>query len=840
MTPTLRRYVLLIVFLIPSLAMGDERDANDREFNDEIRPLLMKVCGDCHHPDDDDDAVGFLRSSVANEIGLRREAWSSAAEQLHNRTMPPADAEQPTEAERLRLSTWIGDYLESSACTGKAYAGDPLPRRLNRDQYTHAVQDLTGLNVNVANRFPTDGSGGEGFDNNGETLFLPPILLEKYLEAAVEITDQFVVTPPVVAELNADVNTDISAKANNEADTATDKTLAAGSILVPVAESFGIAIWFPAELSRPMTLALKVDGAEIDRFTARADQPYCLWFPTLPLDRGQHTLQVVAPEWRAGDGELSLATRVIQLPRPQWQEGKYNGESNEKIRLQMVERCREFAKHHSGDSDAEFRRLWNDRFVQLSSEDFADRVAATARLLGRDRKDVSVDVSVSDDDAIDAITRFATTAWRRDATDDETARLWQLLDRGVDRGESMLQAMKLPLQSVLISPNFLFVTEQPAGEGLTRITDHELASRLSLFLWHSIPDAELSRLAAADRLHDPKVLAAQVDRMLADPRSKRFATAFAGQWLGTVAVGRTVTPDTGFFKPNYSNEVTQDLRTQVDETMHWMLRHNLPITDWIDADYVVLNRRIATHYGLDKAAKNLSDDDQTFTGVSLADFDADERERAVKRTGAVGLGAVHMLTSYSRRTSPVLRGGWVLETMFGTRVPAPPPDVPSLPGGDKESEKATVRERLQRHRDNPTCAACHDLIDPIGFALENFDVLGRWRDYETATQNEEEWEKKKSTAEPQKIDASGSLPSGETFAGVEELRTVLRSRTDDFAHHYVRQMLGYALGRSLQQEDACTISTIVRQVKQSDYQTRAMILAIVNSTPFLYRGREGK
>ena len=250
-----------------------------------------------------------------------------------------------------------------------------------------------------------------------------------------------------------------------------------------------------------------------------------------------------------------------------------------------------------------------------------------------------------------------------------------------------------------------------------------------------------------------------------------------------------------------------------------MIHKDRPVTDWINGDHVVINQRLASHYGMNKTAKDLTDDDQ-FKAILISDD-----PRAGVRSGAFGLGAVHMLTSYSRRTSPVLRGGWVLETMFGTRVPAPPPDVPVLPGGERESDKQTVRQRLEKHRKHPTCAACHDLIDPIGFAMENFDVLGRWRD------------KEGKEGQGPKIDSSGKLPSGETFSDINELRGLLANRKEDFVHQYVKQMLGYALGRSLEEADICTIETVARNLNQSGNRTGELISSIVTSLPFTHRDK---
>ena len=784
---------LLLIGYSATCDMSLAETAQNYDYAEDIRPLLMETCGDCHDPSDEDDAVGFLRAETVAEISPLRELWESAAEQLRNRTMPPADADQPSEKDRLRLATWIEHQLEASACDGGSFAGNPVARRLNRDQYTAAIEDLTGVSFDFVEKFPADGGGGEGFDNNGETLFVPPLLMERYFEVAAEVTNHVMVTQPMVVELD-----------NVSGDAAqAGKTLAQGSVNVPYRDWFGVAVWFPETINRKQTLVLKIDGIDADEVTVDESQPWYLWYGNAELDRGQHTIQIVAPDWKPGDVESLGKVRVIQLPPVQFVKGKYTNEKNERRRAKMLEDSRQFVKKQNNLTTKAFARRWGSRYFELGGEPLEKRRQATKRILG--------------DSPLKNIEFFAIRAWRRQITDKEKARLKAFLDRGIERGESVEQAAKLPLQSILTSPKFLFVTEQN-NEGTTprQISDLELASRLSLFLWHSIPDDELLRAAFANKLHRTDVLESQVDRMLADPRSRRFAEAFAGQWLGTVAVGRTVIPDTDFFKPHYSDKTTDEMRRQVSETMLWMLKEDRPITDWIDSPVVVINKRLAEHYGIETKAE-LGDD---FQPIRLEDC-----EGASARSGAFGMGAVHMLTSYARRTSPVLRGGWVLETMFGTHVPAPPPDIPSLKGGDGESDKRTVRQRLELHRANPTCAVCHDMMDPIGFAMENFDVLGRWRDNE-------------STDNP--IDASGKLPSGETFDGVEEMRAVLMGRRDDFTQEYVRRMLGYALGRSLDRRDACTISAVADQTKQSKYSTRTLVKAIVTSVPFMNRSAAGE
>ena len=744
-------------------AAADDRDPA-AEFIVSVLPTLTQFCGSCHDPEDNEDPVRFLRCRTPEEVASNRGLWASVAEQLKNRTMPPGDEEQPTEQQRLELTEWIESYLEATACSQGDYAGSPVPRRLNREQYTFAINDLTGEAFDFVETFPADGSGGEGFTNNGETLFLPPLMMERYLEVAQRIVDRVVVSPPFdVTYVVRAVNVDEPEKKRfrffdrAKAPKAESISLAAGQsskllLTVHTDDDFRFALKASHVGDAPTPVALKIDGIAAKRLMIPSAQHAEARWTLLRLSRGIHKIELHVPQ----DGNPLLI---------------------ESLRLNQ----------------------------DIGSEtEWKQRAASTERILAPGAEWIGKDNTKA---ARLILQHFARRAWRRPIEERELSSLMSLFQRGVDRGEVLTQAIKLPLKAVLVSPKFLFVAEQGhEGDGIHRVSDLELASRLALFVWNGLPDEELLQLAQKNELHHDSVLLKQVHRMLRDDRSYRFAEAFAGQWLGTVAVGNTVIPDTNHFKPVYTSELVNDLRRQVGETMHWMLRENRPVTEWLDCDYVIVNKRLAKHYGIEPVPPS----DEHFQAIDVGETD---------RPGVLGLGAVHMLTSYSRRTSPVLRGGWVLETIFGTQLPAPPPDVGDLSGGEKEVSNKTVRQRLEKHRENPTCAACHDLIDPIGFALENFDVLGRWRDKEGKNV----------------IDSKGQLPSGETFDGPRELRKVLVNRKEDFTRELSRRMLGFALGRSLEDKDGCAISALTQRLEQDGYRMESLVLGIVQSIPFQYR-----
>jgi hypothetical protein len=405
------------------------------------------------------------------------------------------------------------------------------------------------------------------------------------------------------------------------------------------------------------------------------------------------------------------------------------------------------------------------------------------------------------------LSSFVSGAYRRPAKSEEIDRFLKLYDRAAERGDPYEERVKLALKGVLVSPDFLFRIEQPpSGPGIHALNGYELAARLSYFLWESMPDAELTRLARESRLKEPAVLAAQVDRMLADPKSDAFTEAFIGQWLGTKDVGGRVAPTVNEIQTFYSPEVAADMRAEPILIFRYMLRENRSVLDLLDADYTFLTKRLANFYGM-RGVQGL--EANKFQLVHLTDG---------HRGGVLGLGGVLAMTSHFKETSPVLRGAWVLDTLLGTPVPPPPPDVPPLATG-KVVSGLTIRQKLQMHRNDPSCAACHNLMDPVGFGLENYDYLGRWRDKDEAGRP---------------IDAAGVLPSGGAYNGVAELRRLLLKKKDLFLRHFSGKLLGYALGRSLMDEDQCTIQRLTAELEKSDYKVRELVKGIVLSVPFRY------
>ncbi|WP_231603302.1 DUF1588 domain-containing protein [Neorhodopirellula pilleata] len=457
-----------------------------------------------------------------------------------------------------------------------------------------------------------------------------------------------------------------------------------------------------------------------------------------------------------------------------------------------------------GQSIAQAKRTSSIDFDSTSSEPHSDQGLATQLLHNAIAKSKTTENEPEHRGiAADVVKTFARRAWRRPVSDDEVDRLMTLFDLARKEQASFGEAVGNAMMALLVSPHFLFVveTETPDG-GVQRLTPHQLATRMALFIWSSLPDEELLRAADENRLDSKEQVIAQAQRMVSDPKARALGENFGLQWLGLTHFLHATSPDNDLY-PHYSERLAEDLREEAVRSVWSVFRDGRSLLELIDSDHVQINGTLASHYGIELAA------------------DADWQEVPVpnrRRGGVITLGAVLSAASYPRRTSPVLRGRWVLEEILGGRVPPPPPNVPPL--DESEADHAsTLRERLELHRKNPDCAACHNRMDPLGFGLENFDAIGRWRDQDGETP----------------IDSTGKLPSGETFNGPEELKRVLLNRSGEFKRHFVKKMLGFALGRELNEFDDCVINDALKALDANDQRASVLIETIVTSYPFQHR-----
>jgi len=427
--------------------------------------------------------------------------------------------------------------------------------------------------------------------------------------------------------------------------------------------------------------------------------------------------------------------------------------------------------------------------------------AARERILFREPRRFEKPILI----AREVILSFARRAWRRPVTDAEADQLMKLFARAHDRGDDFAVSVRLAIQSVLISPNFLFLAEpEPATSGVQRLADIPLASKLSYFLWSSLPDTELLSLAEQGKLSNTNIYRAQIQRMLKDPKAAALGERFALQWLDLDRLGGEVKPDATKY-PEFNDSLAQAMKGEVAAYFNHLVRENRSLLDLIDSQYTFANQQLAELYGL-----------QGITGAELRPVQlADAR-----RGGILGMAGVHALTSYPVRTSPVLRGRWLLEALLGDKIPPPPPDVPAL--NEAAAEKPgglSLRKQLELHRVKAECAACHDKMDPLGFGLENYDVLGRWRD--------------ELHGEP--VEAKGTLPSGEIYEGPAGLKKILLARKEQLIQHLARKMTGFAFGRELNKFDNCVIDDAMKALAQNDWRAGVLIETIAMSYPFQHR-----
>jgi len=713
------------------------------DFAKDLKPVLEQNCSACHNPANPKNRLNFLKAQKAEDLNDSRMLWRDVATQLRNRTMPPM-ASKLTEADRLRVSTWIDRQLRKTACSAGESAGAIPPRRLNRREFHNTIRDLLGVDVVAADLFPADESGGNGFDTNGETLYLPPMLLERYLEAAQKILDRVIITQPMSKLFpSGEMNPPLPSVSPGR--TLAPAQSLSTEIAIFVEGNYNLKVSVDRPRQTPFQLQVNVDDGPPTSLAYARDSNggATTRVATNPLTRGVHTIRITA-----------------------------------------------------GTEPVQFYSLT----VEQKQEPIAqDKRALHYRLFGLDPGESPIDPNRA---TRRLLSTFLTKAYRRPVDTADVERFYGIYQRAAERGDPYEEAVKMALKAALVSPRFLFRIEgRDSQTTMQPVAHYDMASRLSYFLWSTMPDDELLQLAVQSRLQDPAVLKQQVDRMLDDPRSRAFANSFVGQWLGTQEVGGRVVPLLTELQHYYTPEVAAELREEPVLLFQHILANGRSLLELLSANYTFMTARLAKFYQVEEQIKTPLGDQ--FKRVEWPDN---------RRGGVLGMASVLAMTSHYKMASPVLRGAWVLETILGTPVPPPPPDVPTLETAAKSDKGLSMRQILSRHRADSACASCHNLMDPIGFGLEPFDWMGRLREGP--------------------IDSKGTLPSGESFDGPVELRNILLGRKEEFLRHISGKILGYALGRSKSDADQCTIQRIVDKLDQNNANARLLIQEIVLSSPF--------
>ena len=763
------------------LLLISSHSINASESSRSVTGMVSKYCVTCHDAEVKKGGLD-LDALSGKEITAHPDAWERAIRKLRARQMPPAGKDRPDER------TYDAVVTELSSTLDRAFAKHPNPgrtetfRRLNRTEYQNAIRDLLALDIDAAALLPKDDLS-RGFDNVGVSD-LPPMLLDRYISAAEKISrlavgaprraqggDTFRIRPDVTQEEHVE-GLPIGTRGG---------TLLAYTF--PRDGEYEIQIRLTRDrnehvegLREPHELEVLLDREHVKSFTVTPpkgndfEKVDAHLKVRLPVAAGPHKLGVTF---------LKNPSSLLETERQPYN-AHFNMHRHPRLSPAIYQVSINGPYDSTGPGDSPSRR----RIFMVRPTKPAEEESCAKQILS-------------------ALMR---RAWHRAANGEDIEKLMAFYRKAREAGGFEV-GIESALNAILVSPEFLFRVERdPAGiapNTAYRVGDVALASRLSFFLWSSIPDDELLDTAIRGELHKPKVLEKQVRRMLADSRSRNLASNFAEQWLHLRNL-ESITPDLRLF-PDFDDNLRQAFRKETELFIDNLLREDRSVLDLLKADYTFLNERLAKHY----AIPNIYGD--RFRRVML--------DKDVERGGLLRQGSVLTVSSYATRTSPVIRGKWVLENLIGTPPPPPLPDVPALKD-NTVSATLSVRERLAEHRANAVCASCHNLMDPVGFSLENFDAVGRWRTVE----------------EGKPIDCSGGLPDGSKFSGVSGLEAGLLNRPELFVNTFTEKLLTFALGRGIEYYDAPAVRQIVRDAQSKDFRFSAIILGVVNSTPFTMRG----
>jgi mono/diheme cytochrome c family protein len=759
----------------------------------EYRQTINAYCVTCHNQKTKTAGL-LLDKADLGAVPEDAQIWEKVIRKVRSGQMPPSGMPRPDASARQALVTWLEQTLDRAAEVSPN-PGRPLAHRLNRAEYANVIRDLLALEVDVTPMLPPDDSSS-GFDNNADVLGVSPVLLESYLTAAERVAALAIgdMTIPPSGEV-------FHARQDESQDTHVEGLPlgTVGGIVIRTTLPLDGEYEFQVKLFRtnlgtmrgleyPHQLEIAVDGVRVHlaslggdkEITQSSDNPTTTgndvddrFTVRLPLKAGPRRITIAFLE-----KTHALNTRRLQpYVRSSADTIDFSGVPH----IDQVILTGPFNPTGVGDTPSR-RRIFTCRPTAVTSEaDCSKRILST----------------------------LARRAYRGDVKAEDLSVLQEFFQRGRREGGSFDAGISLALRRILASPKFIFRVERdpidvPPGTPY-RLSNLELASRLSFFLWSSIPDDHLLALASQHKLGDEAVLDQQVRRMLADPKSQALVDNFVGQWLQLRNI-KTKQPNSHEF-PDFDDNLRTALQTELEMFVSSIVREDRSVLDLMTADYTFVNERLARHYGIANVYGS------HFRRVRLPDE---------TRYGLLGKGAILLVTSHAHRTSPVVRGKWVLDNILGSPPPPPLPVVPPFPEDTEASKPQSVRERLEQHRRNPVCAACHRMIDPAGLALENFDATGAWRTRDGGTRGAP-------------VDASGQLVDGTKINGVIELRRALLREPQTFVRTTTEKLMTYALGRGLTATDMPAVRSIVRSSEADGYRFSSVVLGIVKSVPFEMR-----
>lgn len=783
---TLQKNITLALFpLLSSLQIASVVAQDSGSVADEHNAFIDQYCSECHNSEDWSGSLDLSFYDLANAVD-DAELWEKVMRKFRGSMMPPQGNPRPSEEELDEFVGWLQGTIDT-ATLGSPEPGKSSLHRLNRTEYGNAVRDLLGLEVDIDEYLPADDEG-YGFDNIADVLRTSPALLEQYLVASRKISELAIGDPRIDT-----VNTTYKAPP--------DRPQTQHIPGLPLGTRGGLLIEhnFPLDgeydfntylvrnivgymtgLEWPHQLEISVDGERVfqaqvggEEDNLMSDQNFAQAADTIderlkvrvPVTAGHHQVAVTFIQRNAAESHepLELHTRDLDGQN-------MNG-------LPVVDYVDIIGPYNpTGVSDTVVREQIFSCYPQSAGEESA----CAEEILGH----------------------LAKLAYRRPVTEDDMGQLLGFYQQGLESG-GFERGIELALRFILTSPEFLFRGEEdPEGVApgeIYAVSDLELASRLSFFLWSSVPDEELIDLAAAGQLSDDTVFEAQIERMLQDPKADALVQNFASQWLFLRNL-RSAYPDTRTF-PNFDDKLRQAMTTETQMLLSHVFRNNLSVMELLEADYTFVNDRLAAHYGIPNIYGS------HFRRVDQVDED---------RRGLLGQGSILTLSSYPNRTSPVLRGKYIMENIIGAPPPPPPPDVPDLEDNQPGERTLSVRERLEQHRENPSCSGCHSVLDPLGFALENFDAIGRYRVKD----------------EGGEVDAGGELADGTQIDGIGGVQQYLLDNPELFAETMTEKMMTYALGRGLEYYDMPVVREIADEAVEEDYRFSAIVKGIANSTAF--------
>jgi hypothetical protein len=822
-----------LIISVPLICWGVAlftRDAQSYQivdpFEKSVQPFLSQHCYGCHNANVKSGDLNLEVYQKAASVTQDREKWEHVLQKLRTGEMPPKGMPRPLESEVNVITRWIEREFERADRLVKPDPGRVTARRLNRAEYNNTVRDLLGVDFRPADDFPQDDSG-YGFDNIGDVLSLSPVLMEKYLTAAEKVARTALFGPEMLKPTMARYQPSGRRAVPSTTTPLFDYDLTGLSLpnalhvtpRFPVDGEYVLRVILGGVRpsgSDPLQIALWIDGQQVQALSF--DPEGIASFSDDRQDFGGMTQEF---RTRITAGEHWVAVSLLHLydglpasyqgPNPSRKPAPPPPVFKPPPNL-PPERVEEFRKRFEARK-SEKVPVGEARINTLEVRGpYAQEKGPSTASLKKIYTCGHLDGHHQPGCVLKIVTGLARRAYRRPVTPQEVDRLVTLVSTVQQKGDSLEEGLCVALEALLVSPHFLFriETDHPvsrtarvAGDGSAYpLAQYELASRLSYFLWSSMPDDELLLRAEQGALRRPAVLATQVQRMLKDPKSRALVENFGGQWLELRKL-ESVKPDRQRF-PEFEEYLRVSMRRETELFFESIIREDRSILDFIDGNYTFLNERLARFYQI--------------PGVRGPEFRKVLLTGNKERGGVLTQASVLTVSSYATRTSPVLRGKWILENILNAPPPLPPGDVPNLDEA-KIGSAASLRQQLEQHRQNPTCAACHVRMDPLGFGLENFDAIGAWRTQDGKFP----------------IDASGVLPDGTSFHGPQELKAIVKARREAFAECLSEKLLTYALGRGLERYDKPTVKKIAGGVEARNYRFSSLVLEIVRSLPFQMR-----